>query len=88
MTTLLKKRRQATTAPPRRINAAIPLLLLLLALSTVYLFGADWGHFRRHLPSHDGDSAKNLALAENLSPIPQLPPIPPPLPRTRRRPGL
>ena len=67
MTTLLKKRRPPT-APPRRINAAIPLLLLLLALSTVYLFGADWGHFRRHLPSHDGDSAKNLALAENLSP--------------------
>ena len=67
MTTLLKKRRPAIP-PPRRINAAIPLLLLLLALSTVYLFGNDWGHFRRHLPSHDGDSAKNLALAENLSP--------------------
>ena len=67
MTTPLKKPRQATTTP-RRIQAAIPLLLLLLALSTVYLFGADWGHFRRHLPSHDGDSAKNLALAENLSP--------------------
>ncbi len=67
MTTPLKKPRQATT-PPRRIQASIPLILLLLALSTVYLFGADWGHFRRHLPSHDGDSAKNLALAENLSP--------------------
>ena len=67
MTTLLKKRRPAIPTP-RRINAAIPLLLLLLALSTVYLFGNDWGHFRRHLPSHDGDSAKNLALAENLSP--------------------
>ena len=67
MTTPLKKRRPAIPTP-RRIQAAIPLLLLLLALSTVYLFGADWGHFRRHLPSHDGDSAKNLALAENLSP--------------------
>ena len=67
MTTLLKKRRPAIPLP-RRINASIPLLLLLLALSTVYLFGNDWGHFRRHLPSHDGDSAKNLALAENLSP--------------------
>ena len=67
MTTLLKKPRPAIPLP-RRINAAIPLLLLLLALSTVYLFGNDWGHFRRHLPSHDGDSAKNLALAENLSP--------------------
>ena len=67
MTTPLKKPRPPA-AIPRRIQASIPLLLLLLALSTVYLFGADWGHFRRHLPSHDGDSAKNLALAENLSP--------------------
>lgn len=51
-----------------RVGAGLPLLLLVLAVAAVYLSGDGWGHFRRHLPSHDGDSAKNLAIAENLSP--------------------
>ena len=49
----------------RRAN--LPLTFLLLALSTVFLFGNDRGHFYR-LGHHGWNSAKYLALAENLSP--------------------
>ena len=46
---------------------SLPLLLLLLALSTVFLFGNDRGHFYR--PGlHDGVSGNHLSVAENLSP--------------------
>ena len=46
---------------------ALPLLLLLLALSTVFLFGNDRGHFYR--PGHHNDTTANyLAVAANLSP--------------------
>ncbi len=48
---------------PRRL----PLLLLLIALSTSFLYVVDKGHFYR--PGHHAQvSAKNLAIAENLSP--------------------
>ena len=47
----------------------LPLALLLLGLSTIHLFGENWGHFvARHNSAHDKESAKNLAIAENLSP--------------------
>ena len=47
----------------------LPLALLLLGLSTIYLFGENWGQFvSRHHSTHDKESAKNLAMAENLSP--------------------
>ncbi len=52
------------TAP---ILPALPLLLLLLALSTVFLFGNDRGHFYRH-GSHRHITANHLAVAANLSP--------------------
>ncbi len=46
---------------------SLPLLLLLSALSTVFLFGNDRGHFYR--PGlHDSVSANHLSVAENLSP--------------------
>ena len=47
--------------------AALPLLLLLLALSTVFLFGNDRGHFYRS-GHHDWITAQHLAQAVNLSP--------------------
>ena len=46
----------------------LPVLLLLLATSTVYLFGDGWGGFYQYRHGHDWDSAKNIAIAENLSP--------------------
>ena len=52
------------TAP---ILPALPLLLLLLALSTVFLFGNDRGHFYRH-GSHRHITANHMAVAANLSP--------------------
>ena len=51
----------------RPLSARLPLPLLLLALSTVFLFGADRGQFYR--PGHHANvSAYNLAIATNLSP--------------------
>ena len=50
-----------------RRSANLPLALLLLALSTLFLFGDDRGLFYRP-GHHDWNSAKYLALAENLSP--------------------
>ena len=50
-----------------RRSANPPLALLLLALSTLFLFANDRGHFYRP-GHHDWNSAKYLALAENLSP--------------------
>ena len=46
---------------------SLPLLLLLSALSTVFLFGNDRGHFYRP-GHHDSVSANHLSVAENLSP--------------------
>ena len=46
----------------------LPALLLLLAMSTVYLFGDGWGGFDQRGHTHINNSAKNMALAENLSP--------------------
>ena len=46
---------------------AFPLLLLLLALSTVFLFGNDRGHFYRP-KSHSSLTANHMAVAANLSP--------------------
>ena len=45
---------------------ALPLLLLLSALSTVFLFGNDRGHFYRP-GHHNAVSANYLAVAVNLS---------------------
>ena len=46
---------------------ALPLLLLLLALSTVFLFSNDRGHFYR--PGHDRYvTTQTLAVVRNLSP--------------------
>ena len=46
---------------------ATPLALLLAALSTVFLFGNDRGHFYRR-GHHDHVSAEHMAIAVNLSP--------------------
>ena len=50
--------------------ASAPLALLLAALSTVFLFGNDRGHFYR--PGHHDRvyrvSAEHMAVAVNLSP--------------------
>ena len=52
---------------PFQFRPSLPLLLLLSALSTVFLFGNDRGHFYR--PGfHDSVSANHLSVAENLSP--------------------
>ena len=51
-----------------RLASWLPLLLLLLAGSTVYLFSDSWGRFDRQALGHDWDSAKNMSVAENLSP--------------------
>lgn len=49
------------------MRAALPPLLLGIALSSVFLFGNDRGHF--HRPGHhDFLSSKTLAIAANLSP--------------------
>ena len=45
----------------------LPTALLLAALAAVFIFAGDRGSFYRS-PSHDRNSSKNLALAENLSP--------------------
>lgn len=45
-----------------------PLLLLVAALTTVYLFGGEWGRLGRLHPNHDSNSVQSLAFAENLSP--------------------
>ena len=52
-----------------RVAAArfLPTALLLAALASVFIFAGDRGAFYRS-PSHDRNSSKNLALAENLSP--------------------
>ena len=48
-------------------NRALPPALLILALSALFVFGGDRGWFYRSW-FHNENSAKNLALAENLSP--------------------
>ena len=45
----------------------LPLALLLLALSTVFAFGGDRGHFYR-VGEHNEVSSHHLAIAVNLSP--------------------
>ena len=45
----------------------LPLALLLLALSTVFAFGGDRGHFYRPI-THSHPSAEHLTVAVNLSP--------------------
>ena len=57
----LRNRLQFFTQP-----AALPLVLLLLALSTVFLFGHDRGHFYRY-GHHEWLTSQHLALAANLS---------------------
>ena len=52
---------------PFRRHASAPLLLLLAALSTVFLFGNDRGHFYR-AGHHDYVSAEHMAIAVNFSP--------------------
>ena len=47
-------------------RAWLPPALLLFALSSVFLFGGDRGHFYRE-HSHNLSSAERLAIAENLS---------------------
>ena len=49
-----------------RSRAWLPPALLLLALSSVFLFGDDRGHFYRD-KVHNENSAKFLAIADNLS---------------------
>ena len=51
-----------------RASAWLPLGALLMALSTVFLFVGERGHFYTGL--YAGNTAKNLALAANLSPEP------------------
>ena len=46
---------------------ALSLVLLVLALSTVFLFGHDRGHFYR-AGHHDWLTSQHLAQAVNLSP--------------------
>ena len=48
-------------------QAWLPPALLLLALSSVFLFGGDRGYFYKN-GVHTHDSAKALAIADNLSP--------------------
>ena len=55
---------RSLTSPQSR--AWLPPALLLLALSSVFIFGGDRGHFYREL-HHDALSARSLAIAENLS---------------------
>ena len=45
----------------------LPLALLLIALSTVFIFGGDRGHFYRP-HEHNGISSDHLRIAVNLSP--------------------
>ena len=52
---------------PRLARAWLPPALLILALSALFVFGGDRAYFYRVL-AHNENSAKNLALAENLSP--------------------
>ena len=47
-------------------RAWLPPTLLLLALVSVFIFGGDRGHFYREA-HHDAHSARNLAIADNLS---------------------
>ena len=47
-------------------RAWLPPALLLLALSSMFIFGGDRGHFYREA-HHDALSARSLAIAENLS---------------------
>ena len=56
-------RRLASPTMPR----LAPPALLLLALSSVLLFGGDRGNLYRY-DAHNSMSAKNLAIADNLSP--------------------
>ncbi len=53
--------------PPRFRPERLTLWLLLLALSTLFPYSFDKGYFYRS-GSHEWNSAKNLAIAENLSP--------------------
>ena len=65
---LLKARRHVETLKGGwRQRIDLPLVSLLLALSTLFLFAADRGHFYR-LGHHDTVSAEALTLAESLSP--------------------
>ena len=50
-----------------RARVWLPPALLILALSALFVFGGDRGYFYRAW-LHNENSAKNLALAENLSP--------------------
>jgi len=49
-----------------RARGWLPPALLILALATLFAFGGDRAYFYRS-PVHNENSAKNLALAENLS---------------------
>ena len=52
---------------PSRARGWLPAALLILALAALFAFGGDRGYFYRS-PVHNENSAKNLALAENLAP--------------------
>ena len=59
--------------PSERLESAlrspwIPLALLLLALSTVFVFAGDRGHFYRPAGNHNWTSFHHLVVAANLSP--------------------
>ena len=45
-----------------------PLLVLLLVFAALYLAGDGWGGLYQYHRNHDWNTAKNMALAENLSP--------------------
>ena len=63
----LRRPRRLPSKLQRARQGAPPLAGLLLALSTVFFFAGDRDHFYRSFV-HDSNSAKNMALAENLSP--------------------
>ncbi len=53
--------------PPPPPRGRLPFVCLLLALSTVFVFGGDRGHFYRP-GHHDWVSSEHLSIAVNLSP--------------------
>ena len=61
----LTARSKSRSALERARQGAPPLLTLMLALSSVFVFGGDRGHFYRPFV-HDWMSAADLALADNL----------------------
>ena len=59
--TLLDRLKLALRSP------LLPLAMLLLALSTVFIFGGERGHFYPSTGLHDWLSAQHLTIAMNIS---------------------